>query len=73
MLAHFGKGLHRSLVRTLVPGGEWGLRLVQKLAEEYSDTFIFLPPVSFDEETGPPTGSYLKSILPKTVMQFCSG
>ncbi|CAL5224831.1 g7583 [Coccomyxa viridis] len=55
MLPHFGKGLHRSLIRSLVPGEAWGLRLIQKLAEDYSESFVPLPPVSFDEETGPPS------------------
>ena len=61
MLSQFGKGLHRSLIKSLVPGEVWGLRLIQKLAEDYSETFISLPPVSFDEETGPPSGGSLLS------------
>ena len=42
-----------------MPGEAWGLRLIQKLAEEYSESFVSLPPVSFDEETGPPSGGML--------------
>ena len=61
MLSHFGKGLHRSLVKSSVPGEAWGLRLIQKLAKDYSESFVSLPPVSFDEETGPPSGGFLLS------------
>ena len=61
MLSHFGKGLHRSLSKSVVPDEAWGLRLIQKLAEDYSVSFISLPPVSFDEESGPPSGGLLPS------------
>ena len=61
MLSQLGKGLHRSLIKSFLLGESWGLRSVQKLAQDYSESFISLPPVSFDEETGPPSGGLLPS------------
>lgn len=68
MLSQFGKGLHRSLIESLVLGEAWGLRTVQKFAKDYSESFIFLPPVSFDEETGPPSGGLLPSLPVRPLM-----
>jgi len=59
MLSQVGRGLRRSLAKRLLPSEAWGIRQLQKLAEDYSESFISLPPVSFDEESGPPSGALL--------------
>ena len=59
MLSQIAKALHRSPAERLLAGGVWGLRLIQSEADNYSASFIPLPPVDFDEECGPPTGILL--------------
>lgn len=65
MLSQIGKGLHRSLAQRLCSGELWGLRQIQKKAEEFSSSFLPLPPVSFHEESGAPTGA---SAMPFSLM-----
>ena len=60
MLSQIAKAIHRSPVERLLAGEAWGLRLIQSEADNYSASFIPLPPVDFDEECGPPTGILLR-------------
>jgi hypothetical protein len=57
MLSNSCKGLHRSLADHLLAGENWGIRGLQKAARDLSESFISLPPVSFDEESGAPSGA----------------
>ena len=60
MLSQITKALHRSPAEKFLAGGAWGWRLIQREADNYSASFISLPPVDFDEECGPPTGILLR-------------
>ena len=57
MLSNSCKGLHRSLAEYLLAGETWGIRGLHKAARDLSESFISLPPVSFDEESGAPSGA----------------
>ena len=61
MLSRIAKGLHRSPAERLLACEAWGLRFLQSEADKYNASFISLPPVNFDEEYGPPTGTLMSA------------